>query len=205
MMRWKAQLITATGAAALALVGCTQGVTLPGGAAAQTAPKSAVVAHATGLQHTAQPKRLDVVAEIDMGEFSFSAPGVQGRPVIKVPSGKTVGLHLHNEGAVMHEIVIGRKPVQMVEKVVSGTKVSVPDGYAKALFEDLEADVFFYYSDTIKAEVGGAKFGEIEMDAGLRDVWLRVKFPPEARGEWEIGCFAEGHYEAGMYATLIVE
>jgi uncharacterized cupredoxin-like copper-binding protein len=26
----------------------------------------------------------------------------------------------------------------------------------------------------------------------------------EAQGEWEIGCFVPGHYEAGMHAPLLV-
>lgn len=28
--------------------------------------------------------------------------------------------------------------------------------------------------------------------------------PADRRGEWEIGCFVPGHYEAGMKATLVV-
>lgn len=198
-MKWRALSITAVGVAALTLAGCAQGATISSGVVAPAA-----VAHAAGVQHTLQPKRLDFVVEVDMRDMYFAVPGAQGAPVIKVPSGKTVGLHLHNEGATMHEIVIGRKPVQFVETEVQGKKVSVPDGYATSLFDDLQADVFFYYGN-VKAEVGGATFEEIEVDPGIKDVWLRVMFPPELRGEWEMGCFAPGHYEAGMYATLIVE
>ncbi|MBI2940672.1 MAG: hypothetical protein HYY04_09570 [Chloroflexi bacterium] len=204
-VNWKAlQLIAATQVAALALAGCAQLAPAWSGVAVPAAPKNVVVAHAAGVPHTAQPKRLEAVVEIDMHEFSFSVPGAPGTAAVKVPAGKTVGLHLHNEGAVMHELVIGRKPVEFVEREVDGKKVSVPDGYAKALFEDLEADVFFYYGEG-KAEIGGATFEEIEVEPGLRDIWLRFKVPPELAGEWELGCFVPGHYEAGMYATLIIE
>ncbi len=208
-MNWKALLITATGVAALALAGCTQGATPKSAVAAPAEPKSAVAApavvvHAAGVQHAAQPKRLEVVVELDMRDMFFATPGGQAAPVIKVPSGKTVGLHLHNEGAAMHELVIGRKPVEFVEHEVDGKKVSVPDGYTKALFKELDADAFFYYGEA-KVELGGATFEEIEVEPGIRDIWLRLTFPPELRGEWEIGCFAPGHYEAGMHAALIVE
>ena len=144
-VNWKAvQLIAATQVAALALAGCAQLAPTGSGVAVPVAPKNVVVAHAAGAQHAAQPKRLDVVTEIDMHEFSFTLPGAQASAVIKVPANKTVGLHLHNEGAVMHELVIGRKPVEFAESVVDGKKVSVQDGYAKMLFNNLNPHVSFY-------------------------------------------------------------
>lgn len=192
-MNWKALLVT-TQVAALALAGCTQAVT----------SKSALAVHAPGAVHAAQPKRLEAVAEIDMTEFAFSVPGEQTRPIFRLPVGKTVGLHLHNEGGVMHELMIGRKPVEFEKMEVEGKQVAVPHGYATSLFKEHEADLFFYYGEA-KAEVGGATFEELEVEPGIRDIWIRVKFPPELAGEWELGCFVPGHYEGGMYATLIVE
>jgi uncharacterized cupredoxin-like copper-binding protein len=34
---------------------------------------------------------------------------------------------------------------------------------------------------------------------------MRITIPEELKGEWELGCLLEGHYESGMHATLIVE
>lgn len=207
MGRRKGLLQRFTLIAGLALAACAPPpatATPPPAAAAPTVQAAQPVAHKAGTQHTVQPKRLETVVEIDMVEMSFSTPGGQAGAPIRVPAGKTVGLHIHNEGKVVHELMIGRKPVQMVEKTVGGQKVTVPHGYAKALFSDQEADVFAYYGNE-KVEVGGAKFEELEMDPGLKDVWVRVNFPADARGEWEIGCFVAGHYEAGMRVDLIVE
>lgn len=120
----------------------------------------------------------------------FSSPQGGRNPSFKLPAGKTVGIHIHNEGGVTHELAIGRK----IDK----------GEYQEVLTELVPSDLFFYYG-SVKAEVEGAEFGEIEVDAGVRDVWLRLNIPAELKGQWEIGCFVEGHYEAGMHATLLVE
>ncbi|MDO8530794.1 MAG: hypothetical protein Q7T26_01295 [Dehalococcoidia bacterium] len=151
----------------------------------------------------AKPKRLETIVEIHMYDNYFADVNGQQNPTFKVSAGKTVGIHIHNEGKAEHELVVGRK-VHMEEQEISGKKVAVPDGYETNLFEMVEADVFFY-NQGVKAEVGGAKFGELEFESGVKDAWIRVKIPETAKGTWEIGCFAPGHYEAGMKTTLIVE
>lgn len=171
---------------------------------AAPAPAAAPVPHAAGTDHAAKPKRLETVIEIDLKEMSFNSTDGRTNPTFRVPAGKTVGLHIHNGGAVMHELAIGRKPVKLAETTVGGTKVSVPAGYATMLFEEVESDLFFYYGNG-KVEVEGARFEEMEVDPGIQDTWLRIQIPREMAGEWELGCFAAGHYEAGMHATLIVE
>jgi uncharacterized cupredoxin-like copper-binding protein len=34
---------------------------------------------------------------------------------------------------------------------------------------------------------------------------LHIWIPEDKKGEWEIGCFMPGHYEAGQKAPLIIE
>jgi len=143
-----------------------------------------------GETHQFAPKRLEAVIEIDMNEFSFANPQGERNPTFRLPAGKTVGIHIHNEGAIVHELAIGRK-------IKEG-------GYEEVLTELVPSDLFFYYGQT-KAEVEGAKFGELEVDTGVRDIWLRMEIPLELKGEWEIGCLVEGHYEQGMKAKLLVE
>jgi uncharacterized cupredoxin-like copper-binding protein len=137
---------------------------------------------------------LEAVIEIDMNEFSFANPKGERNPTFKLPAGKTVGIHIHNEGAIVHELAIGRK----AKAVAKGFE------YEELLTEKVPADLFFYYGN-VKAEVEDALFGEIEIETGVRDVWIRLNIPAELKGEWELGCLYEGHYEAGMKARLIVE
>jgi uncharacterized cupredoxin-like copper-binding protein len=161
---------------------------------AQAAKGGAIVsAHTAGEAHPFLPKRLEAVIEIDMSELYFSNPQGEKNPTFRLPAGKTIGIHLHNGGAMGHEMVIGRT-----------LSVSEETDYEEVLTEKVPTDVFFYYGD-VKAEVGGAKFGELEVEAGINDIWLRLVIPPEFKGEWELGCFVEGHYEGGMHAKLIVE
>jgi len=158
--------------------------------AAGPAPAQVVIPpHAAGAEHAARPARLEAVVEMDMAEWQF------GAPVFRVPVGKTIGFHLHNEGVVLHELAIGRGP-----EVVNG----VTEGYATNLFTELKSDLFFYWGGS-RVELEGARFEELEVDPGLQDIWIRLAIPEELAGEWEIGCFTPAHYEAGMHATLIVE
>ncbi len=171
--------------------------------AAQAAPPSGVLiaSHAAGFVHEAKPKRLEAFAELDMNEHFMSNPKGEKNPIFRLPVGKTVGLHIHNEGKELHEIVIGRGAIKY-EVQPDGKKVAV--GYEKSLFDEVDADLFFYYGDD-KAEVGEAKFAELEVPPGVKQIWMRFKVPAELKGEWEIGCFAEDHYEQGMKAKLILE
>lgn len=157
------------------------------------APVAALMSHQVGAAHPFQPKGLEAVVETDMYEFYFANPQGEKTPIFRLPAGKTVGIHIHNEGGAVHEIMIGRVLKQGGEH-----------GYEQALTELVPSDLFFYYNP-VKAEVEDTKFGELEVEPGIRDIWLRMKIPAELKGEWEIGCFVEGHYEAGMKAKLIVE
>jgi len=153
-----------------------------------TAP--ALAPHKPGAAHALQPKNLEAIIEVDMYEMYFANPQGEKNPPFRLPAGKTVGIHVHNEGAVGHEMIIGRK-------LTSGK-------YQEVLTELVPSDLFFYYG-AVKAEAGDAKFVEMEVESGVRDVWMRMNIPAELKGEWEIGCFVEGHFEQGMHAKLIIE
>ena len=146
--------------------------------------------HEAGAAHTKQPKNLEAVIEIDMHELFFANPEGEQNPTFTLPAGKTVGIHIHNEGAIVHELAIGRNLEQ--------------GAYKEVLTELVPSDLFFYYGDA-KAEIEDAEFGEAEVEPGVRDTWIRMSIPAELSGEWEFGCFVEGHYDEGMHAKLIVE
>ena len=146
--------------------------------------------HEAGAAHTKQPKNLEAVIEIDMHELFFANPEGEQNPTFTLPAGKTVGIHIHNEGAIVHELAIGRNLEQ--------------GAYKEVLTELVPSDLFFYYGDA-KAEIEDAEFGEAEVEPGVRDTWIRMNIPADLAGEWELGCFVEGHYDEGMHAKLIVE
>jgi uncharacterized cupredoxin-like copper-binding protein len=134
---------------------------------------------------------LEAKLTIVMGDLYFdSSEGARGGP-FKVPAGRQVGIHIVNAGAIEHEIMFGRK-------------VEMGHGYQESLFERVAADIFVYPAGKkVEVETEG-QFGELELEPGA-DAWTRVTFPTDVKGEWEIGCFIPGHYEAGMKATFIVE
>jgi len=49
-----------------------------------------------------------------------------------------------------------------------------------------------------------APFDMLEFPAGS-EAWLTFTFSDDQKGEWELGCFQPGHYEAGMKVPFIIE
>lgn len=186
------RFVTGIAIAALTLAACAPVAAPP--PAATLAPGAATAAHEPLDKKAAKPKRLDAVIQINLSEMQFSDAQGAKNPTFKLPAGKTVGIHVHNQGEITHEVAIGRK----VKTTAEGFE------YEQSLTELVPMDLFFYYG-AAKAEVEGAKFGEMEVDAGVRDVWLRFTVPQELKGDWEIGCFVKDHYEAGMKAKIVFE
>lgn len=192
-------LVSACGGSAPAANAPTTAATAAPTAAATAAPTAApatpapgqVIAHKAGVVHTLMPKNLEQVLEIDMGDHYFGNAQGQKNPTFTLPAGKIVGIHLHNEGAVLHEIAIGRT-------------LKKDGDYEQTLTELVTSDLFFYYG-TARAEIGGATYGEIEVDTGMRDIWIRINVPANLKGEWEIGCFVPEHYDKGMHAKIIFQ
>lgn len=142
-----------------------------------------------------EPKRLEMKVTLEMRDFYFANEQGQKVNTVRVLAGKTVGIHIVNKGAVEHEIIFGREVKQEEGR---------SDGYQKSLFKDVPVDAFVYpFGNKVEVATEGM-IEEIELEPGA-DVWLRVKFPAEAKGVWEIGCFVPGHYEGGMKAVFIVD
>lgn len=141
-----------------------------------------------------EPKRLEARVTIDLAEFAFQNSAGAGGSSFSLPANKTVGIHVRNVGNVEHELLIGRSVNYEDGK---------PDGYLESLFADVPADVFVYMPQKVEVETGG-EFEEAELEPQA-ELWIRSIFPEAAKGTWEIGCFVEGHYEAGMKATLVIE
>ena len=155
-------------------------------------PKASADASPTAVAER-EPKNLEAKLTIVMGEekplmFFSSEEGTRGGP-FKLPSGKVVGIKVVNSGKLEHEIAFGRA-------------LSPEGAYTKNLFESQAVDLFVF--KPVKMEVEDTLFGEIEVEPGAV-FWIRTTFPAELKGEWEIGCFVEGHYDAGMKATFVIE
>jgi len=120
------------------------------------------------------------VIEIRMSEFTFSPS------TITVNAGEKVTFKLINTGVVEHDFMAGLQGRP-------GTGYAV-DWIAKAV-------------DGVRPPHTHA--GEAPMGEGVRvssdwTLTLTVVVPPE-KGEYEFGCFVQGHYEAGMKGRLIVK
>ncbi len=122
---------------------------------------------------------------IVMGEMFFEPN------VITVLEGQEVTFELVNEGQVDHEFLVGRGV--RLEK-------GVPEGYEQDFFEGIDAR-FSGDGAELEAEEHGT---EVYAEPGGSGV-LTFRVPDGAPGEWEIGCFVPGHYEAGMRGQLLVE
>jgi uncharacterized cupredoxin-like copper-binding protein len=131
-----------------------------------------------------------IVVRIEMGEFYFQVPGQERHAPIVLQAGQSYALVFANVGMMHHEVLIGRHVV-----VENGT----PDGYEVNLLDALPLKVA---GDGW--EVGVSGFIEVELEPG-QEITLEVTMPADLVGDWEIGCFVPGHYQAGMLAPFVIE
>lgn len=143
-----------------------------------------------------QPTGEPTEFHIHMGEFFFQVEGQpQGTP-IEVEAGKTYMLQFHIDGKIQHEAMIG-----------DPTQLRMEDGMAHGYVNNLFDGVTLKLMGTIKdREFQVEVMGLMEIDL-KQDQLLEVEFtlPEGKKGQWEIGCFLGGHYEAGMKIPLIVK
>jgi len=147
----------------------------------------------TALAHGEEEETGEVVeVTILMGEMFFQVEGQEKNAPIVLEAGVTYELIFKNVGAVLHEAMFG--------KGLKTDDEGNPAGYNENLFEDVEVK--------IEGDMAGGEF-EIEAE-GLEEIEISpgdvlkviVTIPEEKKGEWEIGCFIPGHYQAGMRAPL---
>ena len=119
--------------------------------------------------------------EIALGEFFFQEITSDGRreknAPIELPAGEELLIRFINEGNDIHLVSMGR------DADPSGL-----GGYRENLFG---------------GGAIGSGFLSINIETGNQAL-LHIFLPDDAAGEWEIGCFIPGHYQAGMRAPLIV-
>lgn len=154
-------------------------------------PAPAVLAH--GNEHEDAHE-----IQISMGEMYFKVEGqAQGEP-LRLEVGERYELVFVNEGAMLHEVLLGRDVVE---------EQGIPSGYQEHLLREIEVGM------EVEIEAEGASraleveaFGleELELDPAV-SVAVSFELPADRKGSWELGCFVPGHYEAGMKLPIIVE
>lgn len=131
------------------------------------------------------------VVQVRMSEFKFEPAEV------RLQAGQPARIEFINEGAIEHEVVIGRQL-----KLEAGK----PAGYEEDFFEwgalpvETSGEGFRVGSPEEIEEEGW----HVEIEPGGK-VLVSFTVPADRTGEWEVGCLIPGHYEAGMKGTLIVE
>lgn len=138
-----------------------------------------------------------VKIKVLLTEMSFQVEGLpEGAPLV-LKAGERYKLIFENVGVVMHEVLLGRGLISnhgdhnYQEHMLADTPLiltgsSVLEGKKRIFAVDVNG------------------FEEFELDPGLR-LSLLVTIPETARGEWELGCFAAGHHEAGMFLPVLVQ
>ncbi len=124
---------------------------------------------------------------VELGEFYFKPARLE------LPAGQTVTLQLINKGRVEHEFMVGREVKQHEHE-------GKMEGFGQDFFAGIEVT---YTVEKGKVEREEEHGFEVELEPDGKAT-LTFTVPPDRKGEWEIGCFVPGHYEAGMKGTLIV-
>jgi len=170
-------LIKTAGATALSGLAITGGVNLQ-------QPGSPYTAYGQGPEQFQKVDQADV--HIAMGEFYFQVVDVEDGEVtdrqgknalIELPSAQELLVRFFNEGNAVHEAHFGRNPDP----------------------ESLKS----YQENLFGGGAAGSGFIGLHLDPGQEGM-LHLWLPESSQGEWEMGCFIPGHYEAGMAAPLQV-
>ncbi len=124
--------------------------------------------------------------KVRLGEFYFKPDAIQ----VKVD--QTLSLELTNEGKAPHEFMLGHA-------------MQLEDGKPEHYEHDFFNGVAFQFAGNrarLEKEEGHGTM--VLLEPGGRAV-LTFSVPPGKLGEWEVGCFRPGHYEAGMRGRFIVK
>ncbi len=161
---------------------------------------------------------------VSMGEFSYSPSEIAAE------AGTTFTITLVNDGVLTHEFMLGRDnrddggyiedllgealedakgtgfmtSAMMAEEAEDAEDADHDEGEAEDADHD-EGEAEDADHDEGEAEEGGhGHDGNTIMVEPGGQVELTLTLPADAEGVWEMGCFIEGHYEAGMLGQLVV-
>ena len=123
--------------------------------------------------------------------MNFILEGQQPNTPVVLEAGKSYALEFENVGKIKHEVLWGRSPI----KTAKGTL----EDYETNLFASTEAVV-----DSKGWEVVNAGLIEVVLEPG-QTLEVMITIPETMRGEWDMGCFQPGHYEAGMHAAIVIQ
>ncbi len=123
-------------------------------------------------------------------------------PKIQLSVGEAIILTIRNEGRVTHEWLIGDGLVRTYEE----------KGFQKDLFALLapRVDGHQYSLERVGFRAPGQDEPARRISRGVElqpggEVRLLFTVPPNARGEWQMGCLFPGHYESGMKGALVIQ
>jgi uncharacterized cupredoxin-like copper-binding protein len=167
-----------------------------GGICAMGAGAQASQDHAPAATPSATATQL-VKIRVLLSEMKFEIEGqAPGTPLV-LKAGQHYKIAFENVGTVLHEVLFGRG------LITNGHEHDYQTHLMEGLDVDATGAIFVGGEKRIWAvETTGLK--EIELEPGTR-VSILFTLPDTARGTWELGCFALGHHEAGMFIPLIVE
>ncbi len=130
---------------------------------------------------------------IEMGEMYFQGAGQAQNEAISLDVGVPYRITFRNVGDEVHRVKFGRGLI--VEE-------GVPFAYAENLFTKVPVKVQGLGA-TPAFRIITNELIELDLEAG-QEVEVLFTLPSSALGNWELGCFVIGHYEAGMRTDLNV-
>lgn len=128
--------------------------------------------------------------EIRMTSFGYHIGDRDRNATLTLEPGRRYDLTLVNASQVEHEADFGRDV-----KTTNGS----PEGYRQFLLRDVPVELV---GDGWRSETAGVKGVDVEPGATVHVVFT---LPTGKAGQWAIGCFEPGHYDAGMHAPIAVK
>ncbi|MFU8887351.1 MAG: hypothetical protein ACNA8N_01975 [Trueperaceae bacterium] len=131
---------------------------------------------------------------IRVGEFYFQVDGQEANAPIELDAVMPYRVTIVNEGSMLHRVKLGRGVV--VEE-------GVPFAYHEILFDAVPLRITGTTAEGATFRIDTTYLTQLDLAPGA-SIEIAFTLPSTTRGDWEIGCFIPGHYEAGHHAALVV-
>lgn len=140
----------------------------------------------------------EVIAfEILLNEFTYEARNIEAEDAIVLEAGRTYRITFENTGVIEHEVMIGADT-----KTMEMEGMEMIHGYHHDLLSDMPVSIVGEMNEqTFALTVGD--LSEIRLQP-TQQLAIEFTLPDEKVGDYELGCFLPGHYQANMKVPVQV-
>lgn len=128
---------------------------------------------------------------IRLNEFTYEAQEIEAEGAIVLKAGNTYRITFENTGLIEHEIMIGAET-----KTMEMEGMEMLHGYHHDLLSDMPVSIMGEMNEQMFS-LTVRDLSEIRLQPA-QQMTVEFTLPDDKVGDYELGCFLPGHYQANM-------